>query len=347
MDRKASMAIIKKQEIDRTMKEEIEEIEMMKWKEEETKKIQVIQSKIKQVKLNLSWNNNNKIKQEFPKNSFESWHEVHDFLIEKSKKINSKLSHVKYNIEIQKDVQIYEKELKSIENQLQQLESRKKEIEENLLPKAKQSQTSLEESCKKMENNQRILKEMCSDVSIFCKNENEMNQELSKLFKQKKFEEFDCSEISKLLWKMDLVKYQQVFAINQINGLTVSALDDDRFWEHLGVDKRDCFYISFNFEMMRTPGYLKTFSLDYFHDCCVCSHNTPEKTIHLLKEYEIPIEDDVVLKNNYCSSILTYKIILKDLLGKDFFSQNGMQILIKLNEWKKIHQEHLKDLSNK
>ena len=30
------------------------------------------------------------------------------------------------------------------------------------------------------QNNQKILKEMCSDVSTFCKNENEMNQELGK-----------------------------------------------------------------------------------------------------------------------------------------------------------------------
>ena len=128
--------------------------------------------------------------------------------------------------------------------------------------------------------------------------------------------------------------------------MAVSVTDDDRFWKQLGVEKRDCFYILFNFEMMRTPGYSKIFSPDYFHDCCVCSHNTPEKTIHLLKEYEIPIEDDVILKNNYCSSMLTSKIFLKNLLGKDYFSQNGIQTVFKLNEWKKIHKHHLNDLKN-
>ena len=145
---------------------------------------------------------------------------------------------------------------------------------------------------------------------------------------------------------MDLTKYQSVFEQNQINGLTVSALDDDRFWKKLGVEKRDCFYISFNFEMMRTPGYSKTFSPGYENNCCVCSHNTPEKTIHLLKEYEISIEDDVILRNNYCSSILTSKIFLMNLLGKDYFSKNGMQTIFKLNEWKKIHNDHLNDLRN-
>ena len=130
---------------------------VMNWNEEEMIKIEKIQSKIKQVKLNLE-SNNNKIKQEFPQNSFESWNEVHDFLNEKSKQINSKLNE-KQNIELQieQDIQTYEMELKDIEHQLQQLQSRKKKIEENLLPKAKQSR----ESFKQIENNQKILAEMC------------------------------------------------------------------------------------------------------------------------------------------------------------------------------------------
>ena len=315
---------------------------MMNWKKEEIKKIERIQSKIEQVKLNLARNNNNKIKQEFPQNSFESWNEVHEFLNEKSKQINSKLNE-KQNIELrnEKDIQSYEMELKDIEHQVQQLQSRKKEIEENLLPKAKQSQ----ECFKQIAKNQKLLQEMCFDVSTFCKNENEMNEELFQLFNQKELEEFDCSEISKCLWKMDLTKYQSLFELNQINGSVVSAIDDDRFWKQLEVEKRDCFYISFNFKMMKAPGYSKTFSPDYFHNCCVCSHNTPEKTIHLLKEYDIPIEDDFILKNNYTAPMLISKVFLKDLLGKDSFSQKGIQIMKELEKWKKLHKTHLKDLN--
>ena len=171
-------------------------------------------------------------------------------------------------------------------------------------------------------------------------------QDLVRLYSKKKFEEFDCSDISKLLWKMDLSKYQQLFEENQVNGMAVSAMDF-RFWKHLGVEKRDCSHIMFNFKMMKAPGYSKTFSPDYEHDCCVCYHNTPKKTVHLLKEYDIPIEEDVILKNNYCSSILINSVILKDILGQDFSSQKRMQILIILNEWKKEHTQHLKDLQQK
>ena len=320
---------------------------IMNWKEDEMQKIEKIQSKIKQVKLKLSCNNNNKIKQEFPQNSFESWNEVHDFLNEKSKQIDSKLNE-KQNIELQhqKDIQTYELELKDIEHQLRQLQTRKKEIEENLLPKAKQSQRSFVDIFKHIENNQIRLNEMCFDVSTFCKNENEMNEELSELFKQKKFEEFDCFEISKCLWKMDLAKYQSLFELNQISGSVVSAVKGAGLWEQLGAEKRDCFYISFYFKMMKSGGYSKTFSPDYDFDCCVCSHNSPEKTIHLLKEYEIPIEDDFILKNNYTAPMLISNVFLKDLLGKDSFSQKGIKIMLELEKWKKLHKMHLKDLNN-
>ena len=319
--------------------------ETMNWKEE-MNTLEMIQSKIKTIKVKLESNSNNKIKQEFPQNSFESWIEVEEFLHEKLQQINSKMNE-KQNIELknQKDIQTFEKELKDIENQVEQLQSRKKEIEENLLPKVKESQRCFEETIKELGGNQTTLKEMCNDVSIFCKNEKEMNEDLARLYSKKKFEEFDCSDISKLLWKMDLSKYQQVFEENQINGLAVSVIDF-WFWKQLGVEKRDCFHISFNFEMMKTPGYSKTFSPDYDHDCCVCSHNSPKKTVHLLKEYDIPIEEDVILKNNYCSSILTTPF-LEDILAQDFGSKKRIQTLVKLDEWKKSHARHLKDLKKK
>ena len=161
-------------------------------------------------------------------------------------------------------------------------------------------------------------------------------------------EEFDCSEISKCLWKMDLTKYQSIFELNQINGPIVCAMQGAWLWKQLGLEKRDYFCVSYYFKMMKSSGYSKTFSPDYEHDCCVCSHNTPEKTIHLLKEYEIPIEDEFILKNNYTAPMLISKKFLKDLLDpKDSFSQKGIQIILNLDKWKKIHEIHLKNLNFK
>ena len=320
--------------------------ETMNWNGAEMKKLEFLQPKINQVKLNLESNNNNKIKQEFPPKSFETWNDAQTFLNEKYQQINDKLNN-RQNIEnqITENVNKIENELNDIENKIQQLQKRKKELEENDLPKAKKTQSGLEEIFKEIEETKNILEEMCSDVSMFCKNENEMNQELSELFTQKKFEEFDCSDVSKLLWKMDMVRYQSLFELNQITGSAISALYNDNIWKQLGIEKRDCFYISYYFEMMQAPGYFKTFSDDYDPDCCVCTHNTPEKTIHLLKEHEIPIEDDFILENNYCSIFLTSKFLIKDILGNEFFSQKGIQTMKKLKEWRKFHDCHVKHLN--
>ena len=320
--------------------------ETMNWNEEETKKLEILQPKINQVKLDLESNNNNKIKQEFPPKSFETWNDAQHFLNEKYQQINEKFNQ-KQEIEnqITEDVNQIENELREIDHQIQQLQKRKKELEENHLPSVKKTQSGLKEIFTKIEETKKVLEEMCSDVSKFCENENEMNEELSELFKQKKFEEFDCSDVSKLLWKMDMVRYQSLFELNQINGLAVSSLYDDYAWRQLGIEKRDCFYISFYFKMMQSPGYFKTFSDDYDPDCCVCSHNTPEKTIHLLKEYEIPIEDDFIWENNICSPLLTSKFLMKAILGNEFFSQKGIETMGKLKKWKKIHKQHLKQLN--
>ena len=135
-----------------------------------------------------------------------------------------------------------------------------------------------------------------------------MNKELFKVFNEKKFENFDCFEISKCLWKMDLTKYQLLFEDNQIDGLVVSAVDDASIWEQLGLEMLDCCCAFFNFNMMRCAGYSKTLSPDYEHDCFVCSHNSLSKTIHLLKEYEIPMDYDFIWKNNYTAPMLTSKV---------------------------------------
>ena len=55
--------------------------ETMNWKEEEINTLEMIQSKIQSVKENLKSNNNNKIKQEFPQNSFESWKKVDEEIV--------------------------------------------------------------------------------------------------------------------------------------------------------------------------------------------------------------------------------------------------------------------------
>ena len=318
----------------------------LNWKEHEIKQLQSIQLKIKKIKNKLG-PNNNKIKQEFPQNSFESWNGVNLFLNEKLVQIEKKYNPQtvqEIHIQNQKDVETCEQELKEIEITIQQLNERKREIEENLL-KAKQSKNYFEETFQDIEYNQKILKEMCSNVILFCNNEKEMNEEIDKLFDEKEFEEFDCSDVAKLLWKMDLTIYQDLFETNQINGKFITmVIDDPTAWIQLGVDKRDCYYMMFYFEMMKTPGYSKTLSPDYDFDCCVCSHATPEKTICLLQEYDIPYDGEFILKHNYCTPILTFPAF-RDFLVPDIISPLGRKTMEDISKWKNAHKLHLKEIA--
>ena len=325
---------------------------LLQWNKNDTNKLLNIQLKIKQVKSNLKLNNNVKMKQEFPQNSFENWHEVQIFLNEKSKQINLKINENQKNhneiTQDDDDTKILEDELLDIDKKIHQLQQRKIEIEEILIAKDKKIQQELDQKNEDqmIRNNQKMLKQMCNDVSIFCENENQLNDEIENLFSEKSFDNFDCFDLSKILWKMDLIKYQQIFQDHQIDGEFTKIADDWMVWHDMGIKKRDCFLILYYFQMMRSPGYFRSFSSDYDDDCFVCSHNTPEKTIHLLNEYEIPIDPDIILHNDYCSPILTFTMISKDILGVDFLSEKGKSILLQLEVWKQAHKNHLISLNN-
>ena len=119
--------------------------ETMNWNEEEMKKLEALQPKINQVKLDLESNKNNKIKQKFPSKSFESWNDARAFLNEKYQQINENFNQKQDSEnQITQNVNIIENELKEIEHQIQQLQKRKKELEKNLT-KAKKTQIDFEE----------------------------------------------------------------------------------------------------------------------------------------------------------------------------------------------------------
>lgn len=97
--------------------------------------------------------------------------------------------------------------------------------------------------------------------------------------------------------------------------------------------------------MMKFPGYIKTLSPDYIPDCCVCSHDS-QKTIQLLKEYDLPFARDLILNNNYCTPIFTFSAF-KDILVLDAISPDGRKMMKKIAQWNKAHQFHLKTLRTK
>ena len=135
---------------------------------------------------------------------------------------------------------------------------------------------------------------------------------------------------------------------NKIDGEYISLMfDESAIWEQMKLEKADIYKIIFNFTMMKCSGYSQTLSYDYDDECCVCSHNTPEKTLHLLKEYDMNVSPDLILKNNLCSPVLTFPSLWKHILGENILSPSGKQIMTGCIQWKNIHKQHLRRLGNK
>ena len=317
----------------------IDDFDTLIWEDGTQQRISLLQSRIEKVKRNLDGNT-----QEFPQNSFESWKEAQTYLKEKFDQTLSILGKEQVNgYKIQSHITNLEYDLIETNREIQNLLKRKKKIE-NDITTAEQLKMKFDKQFQSIEKKHDMLLQMCTDVSLFCENECKMNTAIEKLFEQKSFENFDCSDISKLLWKMDLTKYQQIFEENQINGKIISMMNVDwATWKLMGIKKRDCFYMTFYFEMFQIPGFYRTLSNEDLNDCVVCSHSTPEKTIHLLEEYEISIERELILKNNYCTPILIFPKSLKDL-NIDLLSQRGKQIMLTLAKWRKLHELHLKTI---
>ena len=103
-------------------------------------------------------------------------------------------------------------------------------------------------------------------------------------------------------------------------------IDDWIAWEQLGVEKRDYYLMVFHFEMMKTPGYWKTFSPNYDFDCCVCSHNTPKKqSIFWMNMIFYAIVDYIwILENNYCTPLFTFPAF-RDILVPDILKMEKKQ----------------------
>ena len=85
---------------------------IMNWKEEEMEKIEMIQSKIKQVKLNLSYAKTTKLIKNFPKTHLNHGMKWMIFWIKKLKQINSKMNEKQETeLKAQKDVQTIRKRI--------------------------------------------------------------------------------------------------------------------------------------------------------------------------------------------------------------------------------------------
>merc|ERR1711879_996232 len=148
-----------------------------------------------------------------------------------------------------------------------------------------------------------------------------------------------------ILWKMGLSHLAPLFQENQINGELLVGLDIHS-WERIGLSQREICAIRFYKELMVSPGYVqeeqRKGGSDDEEKCVVCWHNTTEKTIELLQEYEIFVDEKLIREENWITPCFIYSYNFGEFGTKNVVEEFSMSKKILI--LKQIHDQHLKQL---
>ena len=314
---------------------------IMNWNEQEKTQMINLESQISQETLKMEEKKKFEIQnQAKPKNSFESWKQVNETL-------------KKYSIDAKTNLNIKKKEKKEIINNINELElelaSLKQKIKELeiKIPNEKEKLAEIENTFKDFSTDYEILVDMEKKSFLFSENENKLKLELEKLFLQKSIDQFDIHESSLALWEMDLTHCQSIFYENEIDFdclCVLNNVDNVNLLKEAGLNQKDICCLLFFIDYFKNVGYIKPSEIDGETGCAVCDHNTPEKTIFLLQEYEIPFGKQIEIGEWTAPMLLHAELAVFDV---SFLSPEFKVIAKKLSGWKKLHQDHLEKLKTK
>merc|ERR1711879_348818 len=116
-----------------------------------------------------------------------------------------------------------------------------------------------------------------------------------------------------LLWRIGLSHLCSLFQTNHINGEMFIGFERE-LWEEIGLSQQEICAIFYYKELIVSPGFIKeekkkmeklkgkkeeTEEDGEEEICTICWHNTVEKTINLLREYEIFIDEKLIREKNW------------------------------------------------
>ena len=312
---------------------------IMNWNLQQTNQMIKLNSKITKEKQKMELNQFQIQNQSKPNHSFSSWKEVNEKLSIYINDSTDKLNTYK------KDENEIKNHLHDLENELNQLKQRINEIE-NLIPIEKGKLNDLNENFDGFSMDFDILVQMQENVCLFCENENKMEEKLEKLFSSKSIDQFDISESCLALWEMDLSNYQSIFENNQISFAWISKLNEGNLiplLEKAGFSQKDiCCLLFYQNYFRKIEKFINANDLKKLNvECAVCDHNTPELTILLLDEYNIPFGEKLKVEE-WTSPLLLFASL--SLFEVEPFSPEFRILSDELDKWKQIHKSHLNEL---
>ena len=312
---------------------------IMKWNSHQKAQMIKLHSKINIENQKMKNNKFRKQNQSKPQNSFPSWKKVNEQLI---KYMNDSKTCLKQK---KQEKQQIETNLNNLGKELKQLKEKIKLIE-NQIPKEKNKLKQIKDSMDGFNTDYEALAQMQESACLFVDNENQMELELDKLFNKNSIEELDVSESCLALWEMDLSHCQPIFEDNQISFSWICELSKINIvpiLENVGINQKDIYTLLYFQNYFKKVGYINSTKLEKIDvECAVCDHNTPEETILLLNEYEIPFGKKV--ENEEWTAPLLLFANLSSIFEVDAFSPEFRTISTNLSKWKKIHNLHMKEL---
>ena len=312
---------------------------IMKWNSQQKAQMIKLNSKITTENQKMKNNKFQKQNQSKPQNSFSSWKKVNEQLI---KYMNDSKTNLKQK---KQEKQQIENNLDNLEKELKQLKEKIKLIE-NQIPNEKKKLKQIKDSMVDFNTDYGALVQMHKRTCLFVDNENQMELELDKLFNKKSIEELNVSESCLALWEMDLSHCQPIFEDNQISFSWICGLSKRNIislLENVGVNQKDICVLLYFQDYFKKVGYINSTKLEKIEvECAVCDSNTPEDTMYLLNEYEIPFGKK--LENEEWTAPLLLFANLSSIFEVDVVSPECRTISTNLTKWKQIHNLHLAKL---
>ena len=174
--------------------------------------------------------------------------------------------------------------------------------------------------------------------------EEELESQFIALFENKKFTDFGPEDISVVLWRIGLLMYQDVLIDANVTGEVLVMADKD-FFVSLGISTKDSLWLIYHIQMMTTPKYIDTIK-SATDECVVCWHTNPRKTVDLINEYEIPLDNDAIVAGGWTAPHFLF-FGLSDI-SEEFNIESladRVRIIKQFAAWKEIHNSHLLAMS--
>ena len=258
-----------------------------------------------------------------PKSNWNSWKEISNFLHsllsqDLSNTQEQSIIHKSKAEEIVKRIEQLQEELVRLQEELIQIQNTTKEI-------------SIEET-----KNINPIQYLSKLITICSKKETEFTNEFVKICSKGLFD-VHGKDIEIILWKMGLSKYYKVFQGSNIEYEYFATADQTLLIE-IGLSQIDsCRFLYYRDLILKTNNIEPC-------GCVVCDHNTPKSTCFLLTEYEINLNHDIIIKNDWTAPFLLYLRNFTDEFS--LTPTEAFNVRKTLQAWIDLHNNGLNEAAN-